>query len=334
MNVLRCCFVLLVLLGCGDDVVSTMDASVDGGASEDAVVRDTASPGDAAGVEDAGSSDVAVLDAAVLDDANVDAGVPVDAGNDAGPEASPGSEFFDARASAVVSLCACPDIAAEFASTESCVGLRSESPLARPCFVEAASSLPSLDELLTCLALNEQTFGTCVGEASCDESALNACRAAAFDGIQGCGFAGSELLPLAQTQAECLVGEPGMCPADPAPTSNTGDAVFIGDNVRAGNDRPFDESSCHSNGPDRSHTWIAPSAGEWVMDTLGSDFPARLGVYADCDSDIALACSENRPIRDPASLTLTLEAGQSVVVVVDGFNGTLVGNYVVNIRPQ
>ena len=112
--------------------------------------------------------------------------------------------------------------------------------------------------------------------------------------------------------------------------SATGAAVAMGTNVGAGNET---QGSCGSTGGlDVGFTWTAPSAGSFTFDTIGSDYDTVIYVRngATC-APPQLACNDDSGGALTSSTTVALTAGQTVVIVIDGYDAAETGNYVLNI---
>lgn len=111
--------------------------------------------------------------------------------------------------------------------------------------------------------------------------------------------------------------------------SLTGDAVATGNTTGARDDwTPACETEDSTAG-DYTYAWVAPSAGTWSFDTTGSDYDTILGVYAWDRS--SLGCDDDGAADEHGSLvTLPLEAGQMVIVSVDGY-ASISGNYTLSI---
>jgi len=83
--------------------------------------------------------------------------------------------------------------------------------------------------------------------------------------------------------------------------------------------------------PDLAYAWRAPQAGSWVFDTIGSNYDTALSVLrGSCDGD-ALACDDDSGGGLSSLVTVTLRAGESVVIVVDGWRSSS-GFFVLNIQ--
>jgi hypothetical protein len=72
-----------------------------------------------------------------------------------------------------------------------------------------------------------------------------------------------------------------------------------------------------STAPDRAYAFVAPATGEYTFDTVGSRFDTVLYLLDECGG-AELACNDDA-VDHQSSLTGTLQAGQRVIVVVDGY---------------
>lgn len=82
--------------------------------------------------------------------------------------------------------------------------------------------------------------------------------------------------------------------------------------------------------PDAVFSWTAPTAGSWAADTLGSDYDTVVDVLSGC-TGTSLGCDDDAHDDGTSSATFTATAGQTVIIVVDGFSGDT-GNYVLGIH--
>ena len=77
-------------------------------------------------------------------------------------------------------------------------------------------------------------------------------------------------------------------------------------------------------------TWQAPQAATYVFDTAGSDFDTVLEIQEGTCGRTVLGCNDDRDgLRSEVSVDL--EAGQLITVVVGGFRGAQ-GDFVLNGR--
>ena len=128
---------------------------------------------------------------------------------------------------------------------------------------------------------------------------------------------------------QCLAGTtPSLCPENSTPATGTGPAIFSGTTVGGGDD----SHTCGSTRgvPDRAYLYEASSTGTYTFDTHGSAFDTDLAVLDTCDG-AELGCGGNTGDRITSEVTLSLTAGQTVVIVVDGRSHYSAGRFVVNV---
>ncbi|MGB0637891.1 MAG: putative metal-binding motif-containing protein [Myxococcota bacterium] len=113
--------------------------------------------------------------------------------------------------------------------------------------------------------------------------------------------------------------------------SVTGDGVAEGSTVSE--DDTFTRGSCGSSGAkDRLFLWTAPSSGCWRFDTDGgSDYDTLLRLLEPCEGT-ELACNDDGGTGLTSLITRTLEEGEAVIVVVDGYYSGSSGNYRLDIN--
>ncbi|WP_437976335.1 MXAN_6577-like cysteine-rich protein [Sorangium sp. So ce295] len=120
--------------------------------------------------------------------------------------------------------------------------------------------------------------------------------------------------------------DPPKCPGgaiDAAlPATVTGNTEHSGDAIRP---------TCGAaDSPDASYMFTAPAAGKYVFDTFGSGFNTILELHdGACDGDV-LTCSDDAGEGSQSRATVELRAGQTVVAVIDGFEGAR-GPYTLNV---
>lgn len=140
-----------------------------------------------------------------------------------------------------------------------------------------------------------------------------------IDGVGG--SSGTFALNISRPPAPpmCIAADLGSA----VPQSKTGSTTGQPDSVAAPCGDP--------GGPDVAFSFTAPSARQYTFDTVGSDFDTVLHVHSDCTT-AAIGCNDDGPSTGTQSLlTLSLDAGQQVVIVVDGF-GDASGSVVLNIN--
>ncbi|MEM9191220.1 MAG: hypothetical protein AAGF12_18760, partial [Myxococcota bacterium] len=111
--------------------------------------------------------------------------------------------------------------------------------------------------------------------------------------------------------------------------SRVGPGVASGTTVGQSDDtRP----SCRGGtASDLAFGWTAPATGRFTFDTIGSSFDTVLYLLSSCGgAELPGACDDDSGGGTTSSITLPLNAGQSIVIVVDGF-GTAEGSYILNI---
>ncbi|WP_437726916.1 MXAN_6577-like cysteine-rich protein [Sorangium sp. So ce861] len=126
-------------------------------------------------------------------------------------------------------------------------------------------------------------------------------------------------------------GVPGTCAAPVALEPS----VPLSTEGTTAEGRDVAEASCGgSDAPDVAYSFTAPEAGTYTIDTFGSEFDTVLAVFDGSCGGEELACSDDVEIDEwfePVSeLEVPLEAGQTVVIVVDGYMES--GHYELNIE--
>jgi hypothetical protein len=109
-----------------------------------------------------------------------------------------------------------------------------------------------------------------------------------------------------------------------------GDAVASGDTTVGDND--LDGSCGAMGGNDHVVLFTAPADGIYAFDTFGSAYDTKLALFSDCDPLSEIACIDDSNGTLQSELLLDMLAGQTVLVVVDGFDGDT-GPFVLNINP-
>jgi hypothetical protein len=72
---------------------------------------------------------------------------------------------------------------------------------------------------------------------------------------------------------------------------------------------------------DMSYTWTAPSTGSYTFSTLGSSFDTVLEVRQ-YNTGVSLGCNDDSAGTLQSTVSASLSAGQTVLVVVDGYSSS------------
>lgn len=120
-----------------------------------------------------------------------------------------------------------------------------------------------------------------------------------------------------------------MCCADLDLGSAVGTAVAMGSTSGTS---LYDPCTLGGGGPEIMYTWTAPAAGTYTFDTCGSSYDTTLWVAngTSCGG-ASLGCNDDSTCGLQSTLTVTLTAGQAIVIGVDGYSTTSSGSYVLNI---
>ena len=88
------------------------------------------------------------------------------------------------------------------------------------------------------------------------------------------------------------------------------------------------EGTCGgADAPEAIFSWTAPRAGTFRFDTGGSDIDTVLYVLDGSCSGPELDCNDDAEKTVQSELRVTLRAGQTVVIAVDGFDEESIGSY-------
>jgi hypothetical protein len=134
-------------------------------------------------------------------------------------------------------------------------------------------------------------------------------------------------------------GDPSTCPENAEPSTGSGDSVFSGTTESAGDDffgscgYCTAEGYCGEDSPDRAFQWTATTAGTYVIDTLGTEFDTVLSVWSACTDGDEIACNDDGEGGVlQSSVEVTATAGQTFIIVVDGWGTGSYGTFQVNIN--
>jgi len=83
--------------------------------------------------------------------------------------------------------------------------------------------------------------------------------------------------------------------------------------------------------PDAAFEFIAPASGSYRFDTIGSAFDTVLSIRNGTCDGTQLACSDDAAGGAFSALTLSLQMGQHVVIVVDGFSADSYGPFTLRV---
>jgi len=109
--------------------------------------------------------------------------------------------------------------------------------------------------------------------------------------------------------------------------------TYTGSTVGAGNDH--DGSCTGGTGADVIYEYVSHHAGKLCIDTLGSGFNTQLHVMGSCgDPNSEVACDDDSAGGGAAQLQLDVVPGETLHIVVDGFDPDSSGNYELRLQPQ
>jgi len=127
----------------------------------------------------------------------------------------------------------------------------------------------------------------------------------------------------------CLVNDPtGTYLGQPSSTELTGTTLGAADDYTPPRGCAAGE---RSSAPDQTFTWTAPASGTYQIDTNGSAFDAVLAVHRGDLSGPLAGCDDDSGEERAALVQVDVEACESLVIVVDGWN-TREGDFSLNIR--
>lgn len=128
--------------------------------------------------------------------------------------------------------------------------------------------------------------------------------------------------------ADSDCADTGVCCADFDLGSATGAAVATGTTSGSSN---YDPCSPGAGGPEVLYLWTAPADGTYVFDTCDSSFDTTLWINDGTCGGTNLACNDDGSCGTRSEITLTLTAGQQVVIGVDGYGSYSDGDYILDI---
>ena len=147
---------------------------------------------------------------------------------------------------------------------------------------------------------------------------IELCDGSDLDG-QSCVSQGLEGGTLACAD-DCAAFDLGGCECE---EEDVGGAT--GTPVSTGSTNAEDDSlptSCGGGGGnDRVIGFTAASAGDYTIDTIGSGYDTVLSIFSSCDAESEIVCDDDGGTGLTSSASIVLGAGESIVILVDGYNG-------------
>lgn len=258
----------------------------------------------------------------------MDGGTPPPPGWDGGMSTGQSAEYYESEDAARRAECECIWESDGYISLDQCVDVYGlPGPELVECHERAFLSHESvLRPYYRCLVTNNRAYAACLMASGCDAAAISRCQTMVDDANRSCpDYTFDQERAYMGSLLECTGGESSACPE--GDSDRTGPMVFSGSTLRAGDDSM---GSCvEFRAPDRAHRWTAPSRGTFLFETSGSSFNTVVYLLSACGGE-ERACNDN--FADLTSqVEVTLEAGESVIVVVDGSDEESAGAYVINV---
>ena len=168
--------------------------------------------------------------------------------------------------------------------------------------------------------------GSCTGaELACNDDAIDADSAVAVSLTQGQTVI--IFVDTFGTTGGAFTLHINLAPPCPAQTLPGVSPQTVMGNTVGGS--LVDTGTCAGAGPDVSYSWTAPAAGTYTMSTSGTSFDTVLHVRDVNCSGAELACDDDSGPGTDSLLTVTLSAGQTVVIFADSYGAG--GTYSLNI---
>lgn len=266
-----------------------------------------------------------------------DTGAPADTSPvaDTGPVADAGMSSHTV-ASALRALsraeCVCSPHP-EYATADICASVDFGAPAGDVCYERAeAEGGPEVQRWWSCLRDGYVALEACRSECSAEH-----CYDDFTDAFTACGtepFLEGYESALARCINETVVGDDADSCSDTAVASMmTGTGVFTGTTVGAGDHRTSKCSTWGISGADVMHRWAAPATGDYRFDTAGSEFDTVLFALDGCAADASeRVCNDNNiGVSALSEFELTLEAGETIQLGIEGYKPTSAGAYRINI---
>ncbi|AUX39413.1 hypothetical protein SOCE26_008040 [Sorangium cellulosum] len=100
----------------------------------------------------------------------------------------------------------------------------------------------------------------------------------------------------------------------------------------AGRERLLPSPCAGGYGPEVTYRFTAPEYALYTFDTFGTGFDTVLHIHDGTCAGTSLGCNDDTAGVRQSEVSLVLNAGQTVVVVVDGFGESSAGAYTLNVR--
>lgn len=233
--------------------------------------------------------------------------------------------FLDASDRELQARCECNFAELGHPSAEACFERLRRPDFAKSCELAAFSrSWRDLGPRYACFAQARDGSATCIETNGC--GALADCEATRDAARSGCAGLVSADIGFSELESGCertlRLGTPSGCPDAVVTGAPIGPSVFEGNTTGAGDDVML---SCHPDfedfqSPDLLVQWQAPAAGQYLFSTENSAFVTQIGILDGCGG-AELGCASSSAVSfGGASLALSLEAQQTVVIVLEGYD--------------
>lgn len=246
------------------------------------------------------------------------------------------AEFLAALEREIGERCNCQFAELGHGSAAECFQARRKPDFVQSCELTAFQMASiELGPRYSCFAGARDASASCIEEGGC--GALSACELARDQVRPSCGplvFADAGFLDFtASCERSMRLGTPSGCPDVVSLGSALGAKVFEGTTTGAGDDITL---SCHGDwddyeSADVTFEWQAPAAGRYRFGSDNSAFATQMGVLDGCGGTELACASSSGTTFGGASVTLSLEAMQRVVVVLEGYGVTQSGYYALSV---
>jgi len=257
---------------------------------------------------------------------------------DADPRDGAYEALLDAQDRELRARCACRFEEYGQNSAEECFENLRRPEFAKSCELAAFSLYSSeLGPRYACLAQARSASASCIEARGC--GLLSGCEATRDMARSTCGGLVYADVGFAEFDDGCQrltrLGSPSGCPDVAVAGTALGAKIFSGNTTGAGDDVTL---SCHWDfegfeSADLLVEWQAPAAGIYRFSTENSAFVTQLGILDGCAGN-ELGCAQGDSSSfGGAELTLSLEALQKVVVVLEGYSLLDSGYVALSVQP-